>query len=126
MKPPSKNKKNKFSESFQVEEAECLHVPLCWAPNSMRTERSSFVWKLILCISRSFFFKVFFFNGPFLKSLLNVLQYCVCFVLFFWPGTMWDLNSPPGIEPSPPALEGEVLTTGPPGKFPLCISSSGY
>ena len=27
-----------------------------------------------------------------------------------------DLSSPPGIEPAPPALEGEVLTTGPPGK----------
>ena len=25
----------------------------------------------------------------------------------------------PGIKPAPPALEGEVLTTGPPGKFPL-------
>ena len=24
----------------------------------------------------------------------------------------------PGIKPAPPALEGEVLTTGPPGKFP--------
>ena len=24
----------------------------------------------------------------------------------------------PGIEPAPPALEGEVLTTGPPGKSP--------
>ena len=29
---------------------------------------------------------------------------------------MWDLSSQPGIEPVPPALEGEVLTTGPPGK----------
>ena len=29
---------------------------------------------------------------------------------------MWDLSSPPGIEPVPLALEGEVLTTGPPGK----------
>ena len=30
----------------------------------------------------------------------------------------------PGIEPAPPALEGEVLTTGPPGKslLPLCHS----
>ena len=28
---------------------------------------------------------------------------------------MWDLSSP-GIEPSPPALVGEVLTTGPPGR----------
>ena len=25
----------------------------------------------------------------------------------------------PGIEPAPPALEGEVLTTGPPGKSPF-------
>ena len=28
---------------------------------------------------------------------------------------MWDLSSPPGIEPTPPALEDEVLTPGPPG-----------
>ena len=26
------------------------------------------------------------------------------------------LGSWPGIEPAPPALEGEILTTGPPGK----------
>ena len=237
MKPPSKNKKNKFSESFQVEETECSHVPLfssvqfssvaqscptlcdpmnrstpglpvhhqlpeftqthvhwvgdaiqpshplsspspptpnpsqhqglfqwvnsawggqstgvsalasflpkksqglspsewtgwislqlSWVPK-LHENRSSSVWKLILCISISlfFFFKVFFFNGPFLKSLLNLLQYCFCFI--FCPRTMWDLNSPPGMEPSPPVLEGEVLTTGPPGKSPLCISSSGY
>ena len=36
--------------------------------------------------------------------------------LVFWPQGMWDLSSPAGIEPVPPALEGEVLTTGPPGK----------
>ena len=29
--------------------------------------------------------------------------------------------SHPGIEPTPPALESEVLTTGPPGKSLLCI-----
>ena len=28
----------------------------------------------------------------------------------------------PGIEPSPPALEGEVLTTGPPGKSLYWVS----
>ena len=28
---------------------------------------------------------------------------------------MWDLRSLTRIEPSPPALEGRVLTTGPPG-----------
>ena len=29
---------------------------------------------------------------------------------------MWILAPPPGTEPAPPALEGKVLTTGPPGK----------
>ena len=38
-------------------------------------------------------------------------------VLVFWPQ---DILAPwPGIEPVPPALEGQVLTTGPPGKSPL-------
>ena len=31
------------------------------------------------------------------------------------PYGMWDLRSLARIEPSPPALEGRVLTTGPPG-----------
>ena len=30
----------------------------------------------------------------------------------------------PGIEPAPPALEGKVLTTGPPGKSPQKINLS--
>ena len=29
------------------------------------------------------------------------------------------LDPQPGIEPSPAALEGKVLTTGPPGKSPV-------
>ena len=29
----------------------------------------------------------------------------------------------PGIEPAPPALEGEVLTTGSPGKSPILFKS---
>ena len=34
------------------------------------------------------------------------------------------LSPQPGIEPTPRALELEVLTTGPPGRFPLiCILS---
>ena len=50
------------------------------------------------------------------KSLLNLLQYCCCFM--FWCSTqkacgilaVWQ-----GLEPSSTALEGEVLTSGPPG-----------
>ena len=41
-----------------------------------------------------FFFKGFFWCGPFLKSLLNLLQILLLFyVLVFWPGCMWDLSS---------------------------------
>ena len=42
------------------------------------------------------------------------------YVLFFWPGGMWDFSSPTRDEPTSPALGGEVLTTGQPGK------SQGY
>ena len=38
---------------------------------------------------------------------------------FFGLQGMWDLSSRPGIEPTPPALEGKVLTTGLPGKSPV-------
>ena len=34
---------------------------------------------------------------------------------------MWDLNSQPGIKPVSPALEGGLLTSGPPGKSPLLL-----
>ena len=37
---------------------------------------------------------------------------------FFCPKACWILAPWPGIEPTPPALEGEVSTTEPPGKSP--------
>ena len=52
-----------------------------------------------------------------LKSLLNLLQYCFCIMFWFFGHEACGILAPrPGIEPSPSALEGEVLTTGPPGK----------
>ena len=36
----------------------------------------------------------------------------------FGPEACKILAPQPGIEPAPPALEGEVLTTAPPGKSP--------
>ena len=50
-----------------------------------------------------------FFCGPFKKSSLNLLQYCFCFMFLgcFLPWGMWD---------TPPAMEGTVSTTSPPGK----------
>ena len=68
------------------------------------------------------FFSFFFFNvDHFLKSLLNLLQYCFCFTFrfFFFYGCriFRILASWPEVEPTAPALEGKILTTGPPGKF---------
>ena len=46
---------------------------------------------------------------------------------FVFDHKTWDLSSPPGTEPASPALEGKVLTTGPPGEVPkvflfsLCV-----
>ena len=52
-----------------------------------------------------------------LKSLLNLLQYCFCFMFWFFVHEACGILAPqPGIEPTPAALEGEVLTTVPPGK----------
>ena len=62
-----------------------------------------------------FSFKIFLY-GPFLKSLLNLLH-CFCFTFCFFSWDACGILGPwPGIEPTPPALEGKVLTTGLPGK----------
>ena len=34
-------------------------------------------------------------GGPFLTSLLNLLQYCFCFLFWFFCPKTWDLGSPP-------------------------------
>ena len=52
-------------------------------------------WEAIHFKQYFFFLIVFFFlYGSFLKSLLNLSQYCFCIMFcFFWPQGMWDLNS---------------------------------
>ena len=47
------------------------------------------------------------------------------YVLVFWPRGIWILAHRPGIELTPPALEGEVLTTGPSEKSPEGIFDTG-
>ena len=62
------------------------------------------------------------FCGPRLKPLSNLLYFCFCsvsFVLFFGLTAYGILASGPGMEPAPPALEGEALTPGPPAKNSL-------
>ena len=55
-----------------------------------------------------FIFKVFI---EFVTILLLLFMFC------FLPWGMGILAPQPGIEPTPPALEGEVLTTEQPGKL---------
>ena len=55
------------------------------------------------------------------KTILSFIEFVtillLSYLLLFWPQGMWDLSSPPGIKTCPPhALEGEILTTGPPEK----------
>ena len=62
-----------------------------------------------------------FWCGSFLKSLLNLLQYCFClcsgfFFFFFGPEVREISASQPGMESSLPPLEDTVLTTGLAGK----------
>ena len=64
------------------------------------------------------FFFFYFWCRPFFFYLLNLLQHCFCYIPFvFFGHEACESSAPrPGIEPRPPALEGRVLTTGPPGK----------
>ena len=76
------------------------------------------IWSFIL-----FFFWRFFWCGPFLKSLVNLLQYCFCFKSLFFGHEACGILAPwAGIKLTPPALGGEVLTTGLPGKSPTIES----
>ena len=64
-----------------------------------------------------FFLKFSFLGVVHSKSLLNVSQYCFCFMFWFFGHKACGISAPrSGMEPSPPALEGEVLNIGPPRK----------
>ena len=52
----------------------------------------------------------------FFKSLLNLLQYCFCFMSWCFGHKACGISTfQLGAEPAPCALEGEFLTTGQPG-----------
>ena len=51
------------------------------------------------------------------KSLLNLSQHRFCFMFWFFGHEAYGILVPqPGMGPTPSAMEGEVLTTGWPGK----------
>ena len=66
------------------------------------------------CDFLKYFFKIFW-CGPFLKSLLNLLQYCSW---FFSCEACGVLAPRPGIKPAPLAVGGKIWTTRPPEKSP--------
>ena len=72
----------------------------------------------LMSLLYQFSFKdVYFFGcGPFVKSLLNLPQYCYNMFQYFGGETCGIIAPGPGIETVPPALEGKVLITRPPGK----------
>ena len=73
------------------------------------------------CIVLFYFIKEIFWCILFLKSLLNLLQYYFCLFLFCFDFCHKACGIPapqPGTEPSPPELEGKVLTTELPRKSP--------
>ena len=58
----------------------------------------------------------------FLKSLLKLLECCLCFLFWCFDCEAYGTLAPsPGIELAPPAWEGEVLANGPPAKLLICI-----
>ena len=86
---------------------------LLWRKRLSLLFDSKVMWSKI-CFFKDFFF---FFCEPFLKSLLNLLQCCFCFMFWFFGLKPCRILVPwPGVEPALPAWEGKVLVTGPPGK----------
>ena len=68
-------------------------------------------------------FFMIFWCGPVLKSLLNLLLYFFCFVVWFFGHKACGTSvSQLGIKAAPPAWAGKILTTGSQGKsidYPL-------
>ena len=70
------------------------------------------------CLLLLFFLKKIFLMWTIFKVFIEFVPILLLFLYFgFFGREACGILAPqPGIEPAPPALEGEVLTTGPPGK----------
>ena len=67
-----------------------------------------------MCFLQFYYLFIYFWCGLFLKSLLNFLQYCLCFMFSFFGHKAYGILALlPGIKPTPPMLEGKGLTPGP-------------
>ena len=69
-----------------------------------------------------------FLCGPFEKYWLNLLQYCFCFMLWFFAYKVYGIFSSPARDQAhTPSLEGKVLSVGPPAaaaakSLQLCLT----
>ena len=92
---------------------------ICFLPWGEKEPVSEHIGKWVSSITfkKGSFFKRFFYVGHFYS--LYSISYNIASVFFvFWPRGMWDLSSPTRDWTCTPAVKGEILTTGPPGKFP--------
>ena len=90
----------------------CSHENIDWSVTKKRRQNSKTI------VLASPFLKTFFFLmwTIFWKVCIEFVTILLLFyVLVYWPQGMWDLSSSTR-DRTLPALEGEVLTTGPPGK----------
>ena len=95
----------------QQEESSCQWLFNC-CDFSCRRRWALVLW---LCRLNHSLLKWFYF----FKFLLNLLQYCYCFLFCcFGPQACGILAPQPGVKPISPALEGEVSPTGPPRNSP--------
>ena len=89
-------------------------------------------WKdgLFVCLWFAFlsFFFFFFLTWTVFKIFIEFVTILLLFyVLDFWRRGMWGLSFPTRPAPTHPTLEGEVFTTGPPGKFlGVCVLTITY
>ena len=77
-----------------------------------------------VCFHVILFFLIFFFflMWTIFKVVLNLLQYCLCFMFWFFGHKACGILFPrSGIEPTTSAFEGKVLTTRLPEKFPHVV-----
>ena len=87
-----------------------------WEERHIKQTRTA--QRIITGETLAFFLRIFFLHGSFFKSLLNLIQYHFCFMFWFFGHKVCGILDPQiGIEPSYLVLEGEVLATGPLGKF---------
>ena len=101
--------------AFRLEPGAAVGLTFVYFLSSQESQSCAsycWVWKLLHHVICLVFLKRFVWCRPFLKSFLNWLQYCCCFMFWFSDCEACGILAPPqGMEPAPPALEGEVFTS---------------